>query len=218
MQYTDHHIRNSQTSEDIFLRPIDQQYQDSKSENCESEEDTIENDVDFFDEYEQGKNMEGIFYIIDKLNLSTDVESINGATRHNSLKEGDDYPSFKKRFNLNFTTFFLCEDWKSNLKQHIKDRQTYYLSKLSQSFICSKSIYQISSSYRHSLSQSSYDQLNAYSPYYMSNNNILSKSDETYTSNLNSSNIQKTGHDYNSEMMVTSIKMINPFNVKSIPS
>lgn len=211
MQSTHDQIRNSQTSQGIFLQPIDQQYQKKKSETYENEEVTTKDEGDFFDEYEQGKNMGGIFYLIDKLDLSTDVESINGASRHYSLKDEEDCPTFKKGLHANFTKMFLCESWKSNLKKHVTNRQAHYLSIVSH---CSTPSNQNSYYDRRGVSHLNYDQLNASSPYYMTKTTVT-KSCETFKNNINSSNIQKISSSYSNKIIDLSSNMINPFSVKS---
>ena len=114
---TSNSVNNSQSKEEIFLQPIDQQYDKIKETN------EVEDQTEFFVDYDQRQNMNKIINMIVDSEFSTCSESYSTMSRYNSLREREEENNMevttkpKKAF---FTKMFLVEKWKNNVEDLIR--------------------------------------------------------------------------------------------------
>jgi len=108
-------------NEEIFLQPIDQQYEKTK--------DTFEfqDAAEFFIEYEQKQNMNKIINMIIESEFSTDSESYSTVSKSLEKVKDDNFskPKCKK---ISFTKSFLVEKWKKNAEEFIKNQTKIFLN------------------------------------------------------------------------------------------
>jgi len=120
---TSHSVSNSNSKEEIFLQPIDQQYEKIK----ESRE--IEDCEEFFVEYEQRQNMNNIISMMNDSEFLTDSDTPPNVLIRNLLKEDK---HLEEELNprprkLSFTKVFLVEKWQRNAKDLIVEQKNKIL-------------------------------------------------------------------------------------------
>ena len=114
---TSNSVNNSHSKEEIFLQPIDQQYDKIKETN------EIEDQTEFFVEYDQRQNMNKIINMIVDSEFSTCSETYSTMSRYNSLREREEENNLEvttKPKKVSFTKMFLVEKWKNNVEDFIR--------------------------------------------------------------------------------------------------